>query len=273
MSASDYMRAMDVVAFREAAKHFQVWILVRASKAAARDYIGRKGYVPKRLDCKAKAADFNVKLPGMAREKTTAGLVVNPRIPGMERAFEDGERAKEFWDKFKVLCYIPIAGKPTVYFPDGKFYSVQMNPAHEHYGCVIFSHYSNTANASYIHSDYDLYGIVPADDPAPNVRRKENRLDVDHTCSRFFFDVQHFLNHRMGVPMILHGEQDTYQNGMDEDIDVFSPDGSEPIEAYGADAIRRLYETTFKGRQLYGGDEMPKPFFGEWQVLAPTRTN
>src|ERR1019366_5132346 len=106
MSASDYMRAMDVVAFREAAKHFEVWILVRASKAAARDYIGRKGYVPKRLDCKAKTADFNVKLPGMPKQKLTAGLVVDPTIQGMERAFEDAERAKHFWDKFKNLCYI-----------------------------------------------------------------------------------------------------------------------------------------------------------------------
>src|ERR1019366_4271453 len=94
MSASDYMRAMDVVAFREAAKHFQVWILVRASKAAALRYIGRIGYVPKRLDCKAKTADFDVRLPGQREEKMTAGLVVNPEIHGMERAFEDFERAK-----------------------------------------------------------------------------------------------------------------------------------------------------------------------------------
>ena len=57
MSAHDYMRAHDVGVFNAAAVRFKAWILVRRSNPAAKDYIGKAGYVPKRLDCKAKSAD------------------------------------------------------------------------------------------------------------------------------------------------------------------------------------------------------------------------
>lgn len=268
MGADDYMRPNDVTAFREAAKRFRVWIIVRASNPAAKRYIGVNGYLPKRLDCKAKTADHDVTLPGASGKKKTAGLVVNPTIEGMQSAFEELERARGAWNEFQNRCYIPKAGVPPLpYFPDGKLYSVQMNPSHPHYGCVTFSSWSNTANACYIHSDYDLYGIVREDDPAGNVRVEETRLDEPHTRSRQFFDVQHYLNKRMGVPMILHGEQETFKDDVDDDLDVFCPDGITILEANGAHAIRKLYHVTFQGRPLYGKNSSPKPFFGMWQRL------
>src|SRR5271156_2274451 len=68
------MRPQDKLVFLEAASHFQVWILVRRTNVASLKYIGKPGYIPKRIDCKAKTADLdktNLKL---------AGLVVSPIV-------------------------------------------------------------------------------------------------------------------------------------------------------------------------------------------------
>jgi hypothetical protein len=73
----------------------------------------------------------------------------------------------------------------------------------------------------------------------------------------------------MGVPMILHGEQETFKEDWNDNIDVFCPDGETIIEAYGPAAIRHLYTVTFKGRQMYGKGANPKPYFGLWEVLSP----
>jgi hypothetical protein len=271
MSASDYMRSTDVEVFRDAAKRYAVWILLRASNPAGKQYIGVHGFVPKRIDCKAKTADKDVPLPGVPGRKKMAGLVVNPEIEGMLLAFDDTTDIVKNWREFEPLCYLPKPGPPPLWIPGGKQYSVQMDPTHERYGCVVFSVSSNRAAASYIHSDYDLYGIVLDSDPSSNVRVKdeEGRHGQPHTRSRLFFDVQHYLNHRMGVPMILHGEQETFKEDFDDKLDVFPPDGGFPFEAYGADAIRRLYKETFQGRPIYGGDAIPKPLFGLWQVIRP----
>ena len=271
MPASDYMRPTDVTVFRDAAKRYGVWIVVRASNPAGKQYIGVHGYTPKRIDCKAKTADKDVTLPGVVGRKKTAGLVVNPEIEGMLAAFEDTQDIVKNWLEFKPFCYFPQPGPPPLWFPGGKQYSIQMDPSHERYGCVLFSISCNRAAASFIHSDYDLYGIVLEADPAANVRVADEggRLGQPHTRSQLFFDVQHYLNHRMGVAMILHGEQETFKEDFDDNLDVFCPDGEKIIEAYGANAIRRLYEVTFKGRLLYGKNANPKPLFGLWKVLRP----
>src|SRR5580692_5097778 len=170
MSASDYMRPIDIKAFQDAAKRFNIWILLRASNPAGKQLIGLRGYVPKRIDCKAKTADSNVTLPDVPGLKKTAGLVVNPEIKGMLAAFKDPKDIVKEWLKFKPLCYFPKAGPLPPWLPEGKQYSVQMDPANERYGCVLFSISSNRAAASYIHSDYDLYAIVAGSDPSINVR-------------------------------------------------------------------------------------------------------
>lgn len=269
MSVSNYMRPNDVTAFLETAARFHAWILLRASNPAAKQYIGVAGFLPKRLDCKAKTAKRNATLPGKLGEKKTAGLVVDPTIQGMSSAFDGMAKVLKAWNDFRDKCYIPKPDKPVTYFPDGKFYSVQMDPSHERYGCVLFSLSSQRLSASYLHSDYDLFGIVSEKDPAANVRVEEKRLGEDHSRSQEFFDLQHYLNNRMGVAMILHGAQETYKDDWDDNLDVFCPDGKTILQAYGADAIQRLYRDTFRGRQLYGPNAKPKPFFGNWQMLRP----
>lgn len=271
MPASDYMRDIDIQAFQAAAARYKVWILVRKSNSAAKQYIGVKGYSPKRLDCKAKTAKNDVDLPGGLGKKRTAGLVVNPTIKGILDAFDNPAEALEYWQKFAPLCYIPEPGKDLPYFPGGKFYSVQMNPAHEHYGCVLFSPMSNRAAASYVHSDYDLFAIVAEDEPELTFRVKETRLDQKHTRSKMLFEVQHFLNRRMGVAMILHGEQETFSGDLNDTLDVFCPDGQTILRKKGASEIQQLYDETFKRRQLYGPDAVPIPAGGAWEVLVANR--
>jgi hypothetical protein len=271
MSASDYMRPIDVETFCKAARFFSCWIVVRASNPAGKQYIGVHGFVPKRIDCKAKTAKTDVNLPGSLGWKKTAGLVVNPEIDGMLNAFGKGKDILEEWHKLKPLVYFPKPGTQPLWFPNGMQYSVQMDPASERYGCVLFSVSSNRAAATYVHSDYDLFGIVPESDPSSNVRVVDEggRHGQAHARSRNFFDVQHYINHHIGVPMVLHGEQDTFKDDLNDRLDVFPPNGGAPFEAYGVEAITRLYSVTFKGRPLYGKDSNPKPLFGLWQVLRP----
>jgi len=77
------------------------------------------------------------------------------------------------------------------------------------------------------------------------------RLDQPHGRSPEFFDVQNFVNRRIGVPMVLHGAQESYgDEHSDEGIDVFTPDGGFLGKENLAELIQ-LYETEFKGRRLF----------------------
>jgi hypothetical protein len=269
MSAHDYMRDGDVRVFSAAAVRFKVWILVRRSNVAAKQYIGEPKYTPKRLDCKAKTADRDTEVPGLGTKKT-AGLVVDPTLPGFHTAFDTVRKyhsALAIWDKFKYQCYLPAPGDPALtWYPKGKVYSVQLDQNHVHYGCALFSQSSLISAAKYIHSDYDLYAIVHRDDPTSNVRVTEQRLGQNHSRGREFLDLQIWVNRNMGVPMVLHGDQEKYSDDTDDKVDVFWPDGK-ISEAYGSEAIRKLYEQTFQGRKLYGPGEKPQPFFGRWEQI------
>ena len=58
MAVFDYMPQRHVAAFKRAAGHFVVWILVRRGNPASKKFIGQPGYIPKMLDCKAKTAEI-----------------------------------------------------------------------------------------------------------------------------------------------------------------------------------------------------------------------
>jgi len=51
------MRAQDKRVLSEAARDLHLWPLVRRTKAVSDQYIGRPGFGPKPIDCKAKTAD------------------------------------------------------------------------------------------------------------------------------------------------------------------------------------------------------------------------
>lgn len=244
-------------AFSAAAKWFNVYILVRRTNQMSLQYVGKPGFVPKRLDCKAKTADCDYVHPQYG-PKMVAGLVVDSTTTGRD-AFTSGRKydsATLEWRGFAATMLDPAVltlegQKAVTYVPNGKFYFVDLNPASARFGCVKFTSGSLLTAGKYIHGDYDLYGIVRADDPSRNVGVTETRLGQKHVRSPEFFDVQNYVNRLLGVPMVLHGAQEGYgAEHSDEGVDVFTPDG----KMFGAEnkaEIARLYATTFTGRQLF----------------------
>lgn len=254
--AENYVHPGHVRAFQEAARRWKVWILVRQSNPASRRYMGLPGYVAKRLDCKAKTAKRDV------GPYKLAGLVADPTIH--PNAFAGRDVSKE-WRDFQPQLYKPAPGERRMYLPAGKLYTVQLDPNHKHYGCVAFTSYGLSTNLNYIFGDYDLYGIVSQADPANNVFVQESRIGQPHNRGPELFDVQHFLNKRIGIPMILHGSQEKYSPHTGEDIVIFWPDGRKVTEAKGGEEIRKLYETVFQGRQAAGKGAAAQAHRGRWR--------
>ncbi len=60
LEAGNYIHSDHIMAFKRVAKRCRVWILVRQSNAKSGFYIGKDGYQPKRLDCKAKTAKIDL---------------------------------------------------------------------------------------------------------------------------------------------------------------------------------------------------------------------
>lgn len=167
-SVYDHIRPQDFDAFAAAAKHFRVQILVRRTNPHSLQYIGHPGYMPKPLDCKPKTADQNVTLPNGVVSRC-AGLVVDPMIPGFDKAFrpERLAKAKQAWRKFALAHGIwnaalyhgtvhpgaqqlyrgnqyrggasdvaPEAGYTTPH--RGGVYLVQTLAERAHFGCLMF---------------------------------------------------------------------------------------------------------------------------------------
>ena len=258
MTLERHMRREDIQVFKDAARRYQVYILVRRTNPAALAYFKKAGYAPKRLDCKAKTADRNVVLPDLGT-KQTAGLVVDPTLPGYFMAFRTVERyqvACKEWAKFAVKLPTQAVTGPNgggmTYIPGGGLYAVQQDRAHPHYGCILFSSSSLLSAARYVHGDYDLYDIVPKANPARNVIFQGKMLGEAHNRGGHLFDVQHYINRNTGVAAVLHGSQAKYASEhSDEVVDVFFPDGRPVRPCAGKAALERLYRGEFKGRPLF----------------------
>lgn len=247
------MSAAHAAVFLAAAKHFQVFILVRATNAASLGHIGQDYAVPKRLDCKAKTADLDVLLPEGAKQ--TAGLVTDPWIVGAT-AYKPGkyDKAMSEWQGFQTMIHPKVRtleGQRSVsVVPDGGQYFVDLDPRSPRYGCVKYTQgYLNAGK--YIHGDFDLYGIVAAGDRQRNVRVGETMLGNKHFRSPEFRDVQYYVNRLLGVTMVLHGAQEGYgAEHSDEVVDIFHPDGKVTTSNNAAE-MAEIYRTLFEGRKLF----------------------
>lgn len=260
-----HMRLQDAAVFAMAARVYSVYIAVRRTNEEALQYIGQKGYVPKRLDCKAKTADFDAIVNGSVYK--TAGLVVDPHVVGAV-AYTAGKYTKALneWEKFRShLAPASVDGRLPLYLPPDRSYTVQMDPSSVHYGCVMLSPYGLRTNAHYVHGDYDLYAIVPTGDKTSNVFVEEERLGQKHVRGKELLDVQNFVNSRIGVPMVLHGAQEHYSDDMNDQIDVFFPDGVTVKSYLGPEAIRLLYQQEFGGRPLHKAGTSTTPAGGLWK--------
>src|SRR5580692_8024980 len=85
MGVGDSMRVGDRKIFARVAQGMGVWILMRGTNPASLEYICKKGYTPKPIDCKAKTA----------KKGPCAGLVVDPFK--VADGFEDPSKVQEKW--------------------------------------------------------------------------------------------------------------------------------------------------------------------------------
>ncbi|WP_422038802.1 hypothetical protein [Roseibium sp.] len=274
-----HMKGPHIGVFKTAAKLYNVAILVRRTNTASLQHIGEPYAVPKRLDCKAKTADFNVAPTGArlpeAKRGVIAGLVVDPNLFG-EGAYTDGKYAKALaaWRSFAGQLHPEMSThekqKSFTYIPAGGQYFVERNPDDPYFGCVKFTSGSLITAGKCIHGDFDLYGIVDMDAPDRIVRVKEKRLGQTHARSPKFVDVQNFVNSRIGVNMILHGSQETYASDHeDDDLDVFFPDGRIEYAGPSASDLAAFYRRHFPGRTLFGSDDPAQAIEGRY--VSPTR--
>jgi hypothetical protein len=218
------MRPQDKTIFLDAARHFQAWILVRRTNAASLAYIGLPGYTPKRIDCKAKTANFDVATYKLA------GLVADPNLHPKAFKPEKLAKAKDFW----------MAMKPSL----GTLYQVDTEPRSKHYGCLKLQ-------GSYIHGDYDLYDIIDITQAHRNLAAEETLLGQPHRRGAKVLPVQEFINSRIGSPMIQHGGEAQYADHSEQSIDAFGPNG-EDVTILNEFSVRGWYETRFGGRKTLG---------------------
>jgi hypothetical protein len=215
------MRVQDKASFLEAARQFQVWILVRRTNVASLQYIGRAGYAPKRIDCKAKTADFDI------APYALAGLVVDPTIHA--KAFKPGktQTAKNSWASMQPLS--------------ASMYTVDTNQKSRHYGCLQFQ-------GRYIHGDYDLYDVIDVTQAQRNLALVDTLLGQPHRRGPKVITVQGFINSRIGSPMIQHGGEAQYKDHSEQSIDAFGPNG-EDVTILNEFSVRGWYDKTFGGRK------------------------
>ena len=242
-------------AFTTTARKLNVVILVRRTNQQSLRHIGQGYAVPKRIDCKAKTADFGFMTPDVGY-RDVAGLVVDPTVTGRGAFRPDRfQLAENEWRNFKDAMipsdiYNIEALQRYTYLPRGGIYFVELRPYERFFGCVKYTTGLISAGRV-IHADYDLYGIVPMDNPSQNIRVTENVGRYDHARDPYFRDVQMNLNRAFGVPMVLHGAQEAYAaQHTNETVDVFFPDGLTYV-INSRSELERLYAGEFRGRRLF----------------------
>jgi hypothetical protein len=217
------MRTKDKSIFAQAANQFNAWILVRQTNPKSLQYIGRTGYTPKPLECKAKTADADV------GRYHTAGLVIDPRVHQVG-AFREGkyESALTCWKQFTSEHH----------FANGQPFAIDSDPGSQHYGCVTF-------HGSYIHADYDLYDIILLSHPRGNLAAVETLRGQRHMRGPRLIPIMRFINGRIGVDMVQHGGEAQYADHSEQSIDGFGP-GGEHITLLNELAIRVWYRDKFQ---------------------------
>lgn len=242
---TERIRQCDEVIFAQVAKDEKVWILVRATNVHSLRYIGKTGFLPKPVDCKAKTAD-----QGGAK----AGLVVSPLVD--RSAFSGSEedpssrcgKARVEWAKF-------VGGTPTIHSPLPAGYSIQMTPGPLS-GCLML-------NGNYLYGDYDLYDVIDPNDPLGSERLIKRVRDKDVSYSPKSLRVQQALNAKFPARMVQHGDQLSFDEHTEDLIYAFPPEdgASFIINLFQRGASRAAIEAFY--RQLFPGrgsrkDVMPR---------------
>ena len=252
--ADKVMRRVDQQAFAYTAWWFHVFILVRRSNPESIKFIGQAGFIPKGPETKAKTAQNDFKNTEAGHQSNVAGLVCNPTATGMKGAYLEHklEGAMKEWKKFALtgrycddLTWRDRDTPSRHHMPHGMPFFTDTRPGTERYGALMKDTGRGVRFASYIHGDYDLFAVVPADNPGVNIVVSEqhagspwsalNRAgktpaaeegeeksaeqkaqEIPNFRGQKFTDVQNMLNRKMGVNMVLHGSQEKAVNSYNE---------------------------------------------------------
>src|ERR1700722_3026323 len=204
------IRPQDKPVFAEAARKFQVWLLVRQTNKASWPYIGEPNYFPKPITCKAKTADSDPPpAPGQPGPGyKTAGLVVDPTLH--KKVFEGAKSMKglDLWKEFKT-DYLDMKGSG---------YKVDLDKKSKHYGCVQY-------HGNYLHGDYDLYDIIVVGHEQANLTVVGTRDGAPDFRTACHFPIEEFVNERIGAEMVHHGGQAQYSEHTNDLVEIFGPKG------------------------------------------------
>lgn len=229
------------MAFRDAAKHFNCWILVRAINPASTRYLDDSRYTPKPIDCKPKTADADIS------GKQLAGLVIVPDIHG-SGAFRGGKfsRAQSCWHSFLRAQHVVVRPVPGATARDcgvreaqalnatNRDYRVDLEAQSPHFGVLQFK-------GKWIHGDFDLKDIILQGQERRNLALIETLRGQPHMRGPWFYKVQSFVNTRLGKEMIQHGGEAQYADHSDDVIDVFGPH-SQHAQLFSASDIAAWYQ-------------------------------
>jgi len=190
--------------FSQVAIQTKYWIFVRLTNKESLRYVNSPGYVPKRIDCKAKTADFNSK-KGVWQ---LAGLVVDYGVHSDVFKPEKIASAKKAWGEFER----GVLNAP------GSAYRTDMNSSSKHFGCV-------TLNGKYIYSDYDLWDVIDPENPRPNLGIVEELHGQVHIRNRLQRKVEEQLAGTSLAQMVQHSGEMQYAVPSEQPIDAFGPNG------------------------------------------------
>jgi hypothetical protein len=203
------------MAFSQAARQFSCWILVRRTNKDSLRFIGKAGFVPKPIDCKAKTANNS--------KHRFAGLVVDPGL--VPDAFDPNKlnSVKSTWSEFETVL------------KTSKRYTVETDKRDDHFGCVKL-------NGNCIHGDYDLKDVILVNHMHRNLASVEQMHGQRHMRGPLFFKIQQFVNARIGIDMVQHGGEAQYADHSDEPIEMFGP-GGEYLLFLNGGAVRSWYQS------------------------------
>ena len=209
------MRPQDERVFAEAAKKFQVWLVVRQTNPASWKYIGLSRYFPKPITCKAKTADVDA-FPGKGMPRSrydTAGLVVDPTVHTSVFSGDKATKGIALWNDFKAEH---LGAKDSDY-------KVDLDPKSRHYGCVQY-------RGKYLHGDYDLYDIIVVGHERAPLAVVGSRDGAPDFRPARLFPIEDFVNGRIGAEMVHHGGQFQFSEHTNDIVEIFGPKGESFVE-------------------------------------------
>jgi hypothetical protein len=275
------IKSSHVWAFTETCRVLNVVVLVRATNPSSIQWMEKKGYAAKPIDCKAKTADISIDVNGSWVE--CAGLVVSPVVLGHKVFGKKLEKAEKAWRDFqKGLLSRKLENGTQVFLRHERkgFYAVDTDPYSSHFGCLVVSEQMPPndfdpskshirkwmgINMSYLHGDYDLYGIIDNSEAAAMTPGKVHVADIyqgsllgqKSFTTALSKEVEQNLNLLMGAEMVKHGEQSAYEH-IASDVYIFYPSGniqvvlesqfkhSVEMENYFQDVYRYVFKTAYR---------------------------